>query len=186
LAVLVGLAPLVLVAVVLIVFMGGFGAVLFVVAMVFVSVIVVLRVQRQKAISRRLYGSDPEDWMSRTIFYVGPFDQSGLEGAVQFERLHSRYNNPPQVRFLVTSDGVRFGPAGHSGNPMVIPFDDLDSVDLLEGTRPRMLVITPPIADRVGQVVLRTTSGRLARLSGLSIEGVRAALAQKGALIEGT
>jgi hypothetical protein len=182
LAIVIGLTPAVLVLAVLILFLGGTGGILFLVAVVFVGAIVIFAVQRQKSLSRRLYADDPQDWMSRSIFYAGPFDQTGLEGATHFERINSRYNNPPQVRLLVTNNGFRFGPAGRSGTPMSIPFRDLESVDLIEGIRPRTLVVTPPIADRVGQVVLRTTEGRLARFLGVPVQGVLAALMQRGAL----
>ena len=67
---------------------------------------------------------------------------------------------------------------------MTVPFGELEAVDLIEGTRPRMLVVTPPIADRVGQVVLRTTDGRIARFSGLAIKGVEEALRERGASVD--
>ena len=146
-----------------------------------VAAVVAVAVLRQKSISRKLYSTGADDWMSRSAFYIGPFDHTGLVGAAAFERQHSTYNNPPQVRLLVTSDGVVFGPAAHSGTPMSIPFANLESVDLVEGTRPRMHVVTPAIADRVGQVTLRTTDGRLARFSGLPVDGVLKALSKQGA-----
>jgi hypothetical protein len=66
---------------------------------------------------------------------------------------------------------------------MTVPFSDLELVELFEGTRPRMLVVTPPVADRVGQVVLRTIKGRIAKFSGLPIQGLEEALRDRGATI---
>jgi hypothetical protein len=84
----------------------------------------------------------------------------------------------------VTDDGFVFGPGGHAATPMTVLFRDLESVDLIEGTRPRMLVVTPPIADRVGQVVLKTIQGRIARFAGLPIQAVEEALRVRGASVE--
>jgi hypothetical protein len=47
---------------------------------------------------------------------------------------------------------------------MTVPFTDLDSVDLIEGSLPRLVIVTPPIADQMGQVVLTTTEGRVAQV----------------------
>jgi hypothetical protein len=145
---------------------------------------VVVLFQRDRHRSRALYSSSPDDWMSRVAFYAGPFDRTGLPGAAGFEREHSASNNPPRVRLLTTDDGFVWGPSGHSATPLTVPFNQLESVELIEGTRPRMLVVTPPIADRVGQVVLRTIHGQIARVSGLPIKGVEAALRERGASIE--
>ena len=83
----------------------------------------------------------------------------------------------------MTKDGLVFGPAGHSGSPLTVPFTDLESVDLIEGSRPRLLVVTLPIADQVGQVVLTTTEGKVARFTGLPIRGIQDALEEDGATI---
>ncbi len=151
-----GFAPLVIVALIVVLFLGGTGGILVVVAIGAMAALVVGLVQRDKYRSRQLYSTSPDDWMSRTAIYWGPFDHTGLPGAANFDREHRGSQSQPQVRLLVTDDGFVFGPGGHRGTPMTVPFGELESVDLIEGTRPRMLVVTPPIADRVGQVVLRT------------------------------
>jgi hypothetical protein len=148
--IMIGLAPLIIVGLVVSLTLGE--PLLFVGGLVVAAAIVGFGVQHQKSVSRRRYSSEPDDWMSRTSFYVGPFDHSGLPGAVAFERLHSRYNNPPQVRLLVTDHGIVFGPSGHSGTPLSVSFSDLVTIDLIEGTRPRMLVITPPMRTRWGRL----------------------------------
>jgi hypothetical protein len=178
-----GFVPLIVVALVVVLFLGGTGGILVLAGIVIIAAVFTSQVQYRKSVSRRLYSSDPDDWMSRVSFYTGPFDPTGLPGAASFERQHSIYNNPPQVRLLVTNNGIVFGPSGHSGTPLSVPFNELESVDLIEGRRPRMIIVTPPIADRVGQVVLRTAQGNIARFSGLPIDGVRAALADRGATI---
>jgi hypothetical protein len=180
--VLIGLAPLIVVGLVVIFLLRE--PILFVIAIAFVVALVVFAVLRQKSLSRQLYGSGSGDWMSRTGFYVGPFDGSGLPDAASFERLHSRAGHPPQVRLVVTSDALSFGPAGHSGSPEILPFRSLRTVDLIEGTHPRKFLITPPVAAQRGQVVLTTSDGRVAQFSGIPVEGVRVALEARGATIE--
>jgi hypothetical protein len=178
-----GLAPLAIVALLSILLLGGIGDYLVIITVALMAALVVGLVQRDKHRSRMLYSSSPDDWMSRVALYVGPFDNTGLPDAANFERRHSVSGNPPQVRLLVTSDGFVFGPGGHAGTPMSVPFSDLELVELFEGTRPRMLVVTPPVADRVGQVVLRTIKGRIAKFSGLPIQGLEEALRDRGATI---
>jgi hypothetical protein len=180
--VLLGVAPLVIVGLVIIFVLRE--PILFVVAIVFVIGLVVFAVLRQKSLSRQLYGSGSGDWMSRTGFYVGPFDGSGLPDAATFERLHGRAGHPPQVRLVVTGDALSFGPAAHTGSPEILPFTSLRTVDLIEGTNPRKLLITPPVAAQRGQVVLTTSDGRVARFTGIPVEGVRVALEARGATIE--
>jgi hypothetical protein len=121
--------------------------------------------------------------MSRTASYSGPFDETGLVEAASFQRQHSRNSKFPAVRLLVTDTGLVFGPAGHRGAPLTVPFNDLNSVRLIIGTRPRTLIVTPPIADRVGQVELETNERRIARFSGLPINGIQEALQERGASI---
>ncbi len=175
------LLPLIVVGLLAGLLLGGTGGILVVVGIVIVVGIFWLSVQHRKNISRRLYTESPDDWMSRTAFYEGPFDGAGLPGAAAFERQHSLSGNPPQIRLVVTSDGLEFGPAGHSGTPMTVPYTELQSVQLVPGTRRRMVVVTPPIAHRLGRVVLTTAKGRVARFSGIPVEGLRAALVRKGA-----
>jgi hypothetical protein len=85
---------------------------------------------------------------------------------------------------VATSHGLTFGPAGHSGPPMTVLFSEMQGVDLIEGTHPRKLVTTPPVAAQRGQVVVTTTEGRMAKFSGIPIEGIQAALEVRGATIE--
>jgi hypothetical protein len=179
-----GITPLVIVVLLSVLFLGGIGDYLVFITIALMAALVVGLVQRDKYRSRMLYSSSRKDWMSRVALYVGPFDHTGLPDAANFERRHSVSSNPPQVRLLVTDDGFVFGPSGHAGTPMIVRFNDLESVDLIEGIRPRMLVVTPPVAYRVGQVELRTIEGRIARFSGLPIQGVEEALRDRGASIE--
>jgi len=181
--ILLSLAPLVIVGLVAVLllhdsffFLGGIAI---------VAVIVVALAQHQKSVSRRLYTTSPDDWMSKVAFYVGPFDDSGLPGAASFERQHSRAGNPPRVRLVVTNGGLSFGPAGHSGSSEMVPYGWMGALDLIEGTHPRKVLITPPVAALRGQVVVTTAEGKIARFSGIPVEGIRAALRARGARIEG-
>lgn len=141
-------------------------------------------IRRQKSLSRRRYTSSPDDWMSKAGFYVGPFDSSGLPGAASFNRQYSRAGHPPQVRLVVTDEGLEFGPAGQSGSPEIVPFGWMRTLDLIDGTHARKVLISPPVADQRGQVVVTTTEGKVARFSGIPISGIRAALEARGASIE--
>jgi len=181
-----GLLPIIIVALLAVLLLGGTGGILVFVGLVLVAALVWFAVERQKRISRSLYSESPSDWMSRIAMYEGPFDQTGLAGAASFERQHSMYNNPPQVRLVVTADGLEFGPAGHSGTPMKIPFTELESVVLVPGPRKRMLVVTPATSDRLGTVEVMTTAGRLARFSGIPSGGLQTALVREGARIVAT
>ena len=176
-----GLLPLVVIGILAGLVLGGIGAVLVVVGAALIVGVVWLSVRYRKAKSRELYTESSEDWMSRTAFYEGPFDETGLRGAEHFEKQNSTYNNPPQVRLIVSSEGLSFGPAGHSGDPLKVPFAELESVTLSPGTRQRMLVVTPPIAKRLGTVELTTTEGRVARFSGIPPQDLEAALVRQGA-----
>jgi hypothetical protein len=157
---------------------------LFLIAIAIIAVTPVVAVQYQKSVSRRLYSTGPDDWMSRTGFYVGPFDGTGLSGAASFERQHGRNGHPPQVRLVLTNDGLSFGPAGHSGSTVLVPFSGINVVDLIEGIHPRKVLITPPVATQRGQVVVTTTEGQIAKFSGIPIKGMQTALEDRGATIE--
>jgi hypothetical protein len=183
-AVLRGLVPTVVVALVVGLLLGaGTGSIVVVLSMAVIAIMIWLSIRRRRAISRALYAQSMFDWMSRTGYYEGPFDRSGLPAAANFERQHSIYNNPPQVRLVVTSEGIAFGPAGHSGTPMKVPYAELESVELFPGARKQELVVTPATANQLGIVVLRTKGGRTARFSSIPSEGIRAALASVGATI---
>ena len=97
-----GFAPLVIVALILVLFFGGTGGILVIVTVAALTAIVAVLVQRDKFRSRRLYSSGPDDWMSRAAFYVGPFDHSGLPGAAGFARRHTATGRYPEIRLLVT------------------------------------------------------------------------------------
>ncbi len=178
------LVPTVIVALLVVLMLGaGAGSIVVLLALIGIAGVIWYSVQRQKSVSRGLYMHSPSDWMSRSCYYEGPFDQDGLPGAASFERQHGIYNNPPQIRLVVTSDGIVFGPAGHSGTPMSVPFAELQSVDLFPGSRRRMVVVTPATGNRLGVVVLTTTAGKVARFSGLPTEGLQAALVEQGAAV---
>lgn len=180
-----GLLPLLIAALLVVLVLGGAGGILVLVAVAVIAALLAVMVRYRRNKSFQLYSSSPRDFMSRACFYDGPFDTSGIPEAASFERKHSTsYRVPPQVRLLVTNYALVFGPAGHSGSPLMVPFKELRSVDLVKGTRPRMLVVTPPIAERVGRVELRTTQGHRVRFSGLPIKGVLGALRERGATIE--
>ena len=180
--ILLSLAPLIIAGLVLIVLLNE--PFLFVIALAIVAVFTVVAVQYQKSVSRRRFSSNPEDWMSRTGFYVGPFDSAGLPGAAIFERQHGRHGHPPQVRLVMTNDGLSFGPAGHSGSPVLVAFSGMQVVDLIAGIHPRKVLITPPVATQRGQVVVTTTQGHIARFSGIPVAGIQAALEERGATLE--
>jgi len=180
--ILISLAPLLIFAVVVTLFFKE--PVLLLVPIAVLLAIILVATQRQKSVSRRLYSSSTEDWMSRTCFYVGPFDGSGLPGAASFERQHSRNGHPPQVRLVLSNNALAFGPAGHSGSSLDIPFSSIHLVDLYEGSHPHKLLITPPVAAQRGQVVVTTTQGHTAKVSGIPIEGIQTALRDRGATIE--
>ena len=114
-------------------------------------------------------------------FYEGPFDATGLPGAADFERIHNSYNHPPEIRLGVTLLGLVFGPAGHSGTPMTVPFGRLHSVELFSGTRKRIFLVTPATANQRGVVVLTTNNGKIARFSGITSDGLQEALTRMGA-----
>ena len=175
-----GLLPLVVIGLLAGLLLGGIGAVLVVIGVALIVGVLWLGVRYREAKSRELYTESSNDWMSRTAFYEGPFDETGLRGAGHFERQHSIDNNPPQVRLVVTPEGLSFGPAGHSGDPLKVPFTELESVTLSPGTRKRMLVVTPPIANRLGTVELTTTDGRVARFTGIPPPGPRGGTGQTG------
>jgi hypothetical protein len=160
---------------------GVLGAAIVVIGLALIAGIIWLSVSYRKAIRRDLYADSAGDWMSRVAFYERPFDEAGLRGAKHFETQHGSYNNPPQVRLAVTAEGLLVGPSGHSGDPMKLPFAEIESVELIPGTKKWMIVVTPPIASRLGRVVLTTTDGRTARLSGILPEDLEAALVRQGA-----
>jgi hypothetical protein len=66
----------------------------------------------------------------------------------------------------------------------MVPFGELQTVELIEGTHPRRLWVTPPVAARRGQVVVTTTQGQVAKFTGVPVEGIRTALQERGATIE--
>jgi hypothetical protein len=128
--------------------------------------------------------------MSRVGFFDGPFDVAGLPEAASFQRKYGVYTlwgNSFPVRILTNSDGIVFGPAGSAGigTPVTVPFSELESVELVKGSRQRTVVVTPGTANQVGQVVITTVQGRVARFSGVRIKGLQAALEHKGAVVVG-
>jgi hypothetical protein len=146
--------------------------------------------QFQKSRIRQNYGATLDDWMSRVGFFEGPFDGAGLPEATSFKRKYGVYTlwgNTFPVRILMNSDGIVFGSAGAAGisMPVTVPFSELRSVELVRGTRQRTLVVTPGTAQQVGQVLITTVHGRVARFSGVRIKGLQAALDHRGAVVVG-
>lgn len=81
-----GIAPFLIGAAVLALFLGGTGGILVVVAIALMATALLVAKQYRKSVSRRRYSSSPDDWMSGTAFYVSPFDRTGLPQTASFER----------------------------------------------------------------------------------------------------
>jgi hypothetical protein len=163
------------------------GGALVVVGIVLLVAIFWASVQFQKSRIRQTYGASLDDWVSRVGFFDGPFDTSGLPEATGFKRkygVYSLWGNSFPVRLLMNSQGIVFGPAGAAGigTPVTVPFSELQSVELVKGSRQRTLVVTPGTANQVGQVVITNRRGRVARFSGIRTTGLQAALEKRGAV----
>jgi hypothetical protein len=109
-------APPLIVSVVVILFFGGKGAIFVLVGIAMIVGVIAVGVQHRRSVCFRLYSSDPNDWMSRAAIFVGPFDNSGVPDAAAFARRHTASGDYPEIRLLVTKNGLAFGP-GIQGLP---------------------------------------------------------------------
>jgi hypothetical protein len=163
---------------------AGGAAVVIVIGIVIIAGVLWAAVRSQ---ANGTIGSYHPVWMSRTVFYEGPFGDKGIPGSADFEKYHSVYGltkMPPRVRLGITSKGIEIEPADNTGTSLNLSFSDLQSVELDPGPGPKKLLVTPATADQLGSAVLTTATGRIARFSGIPSEGLKSALIQQGATVK--
>jgi len=130
------------------------------------------------------YDASGGAWMSKRGIFLGPFDErAGFTGSSEFGPPVSRKRGWVDGYLVLTSASAGIlTPDGH--RPILIcPLEDLRCVELFAGTGRRTLVWPFWAAWKAGRVVLTSTDGHTATITGLPTKAIADLLVTLGAKV---
>lgn len=139
---------------------------------------------------RRKYRVPGPQWFSPLAYYQGPFSETaGLHGSSDFFQRVSINDQPPNVYLTATQTGLGVVPvqlrwARGRQDVLLIPYAEIERIELRPATRARLIWATPTTSSRLGQVIVTTKDERTARLTGTTVGQLSQFLVALGAIIE--
>jgi hypothetical protein len=141
---------------------------------------------------RRRNRVEGRQWFSPLAYFQGPYDEAGLKDSGEFFRLTSLNNKPPQVYLTATETGLGIVPIQNRmmrkgrGTQSILwtTYPEIDRIELKPASRSRLSVMTPSTSSELGEVIVTTKTGQVARLTGTSVTEFSEFLQSLGAIVE--
>jgi hypothetical protein len=141
---------------------------------------------------RRLNRIPGRQWFSPLAYYQGPFgEEAGLQGSGDFFQRTNLNNKPPQAYLTATETGIGIVPIQNRmmrkgrGTQGILwtTYRAIDQIELRPASRPRLSVMTPSTSSQLGEVIITTRTGKVAKLTGTTVTEFSKFLQSLGATV---